>query len=659
MDKSWACNTDIEQRFCFFKRLLSLLEFGRERDSVDLSKVELTHHNLRNTGRHHRGRPLQNWFNDTNRSMSEFAKLSEVLTLAEVQSLADTKTFARGKAYFHDGAVSRLEEREGAVRANVRGTHRYRVELVVDDDGELAYECNCPVGDDGVFCKHAVAVALSWLENSGEEVFHAEEATQEKPRKKRKTYEEVVREYVATLDKDALRELLLEAVERDLMLRDKLLFAARAAGASDLPSMKAAVRQATRISRPLDWREAGAYGDGLMSLADMLRQRLAGPHAAQVVELSELAIASAEKSLELIDDSGGDVTPAILELACVHLEACNLTRPDPVRLAERLFHLQTQGVWDTFYNVLPAYAKPLGEAGLRRYRELVSKDWDALPVLAPSKEFRRSFDSQRMKLEHAMEALAELDEDVDSLIRIRSKDLSSSYRFLQVAELCAKHGRPDEGLAWAERGIKESGGNLDQRLLDFCIDAYLRRSEFDKADAFAWRRFEMDPIAEAFHALMNVGLATGRHDETRERALRHLWALVKEEESVAKPKRGVWQRSTRTELVKLFLAGKENDIAWETFTGGPVATQLWPEMAAIRGKTHPHDAIALYHRLLPVAVESGTRNARYDEAFEIVRAIGKLRAKLGERAEFTGELEKVRTTFRAKRNFIKLLAILS
>jgi uncharacterized Zn finger protein len=593
--------------------------------------------------------------------MSESAKLAEVLTLAEVQSLTDTKTFARGKAYFHDGAVSRLEEHEGAVRANVRGTHRYRVELVVvdDDDGELAYDCSCPVGDDGVFCKHAVAVALSWLENSGEEVFHAEETTREKPRKKRKTYEEVVREYVATLEKDALRELLLEAVERDLTLRDKLLFAARAAGASDLPGMKAAVRQATRISRPLDWREAGAYGDSLMSLADMLRQRLAGAHAAQVVELSELAIADAEKSLEQIDDSDGDVTPAILELASVHLEACNLTKPDPVKLAERLFRLQTEGVWDTFYSVLPAYAKPLGEAGLGRYRELVSKAWDALPVLAPRNEFRHSFDSQRMKLEHAMGSLAELDGDVDALIRIRSKDLSSPYRFVQVAELCAKHGRPDEGLVWAERGIKESGKSLDQRLLDFCIDAYLRRSEFDKADAFAWRRFEMHPIAEAFTALMNVATATGRLDETRERALRHLWKLVREEESAAKSKRSVWQRSTRTELVRLFLAGKENDIAWETFTGGPVATQLWPEMAAIRGKTHPHDAIALYHRLLPLAVESGTRNARYDEAFEIVRAIGMLRAKLGERAEFTSELEALRTTYRAKRNFIKLLAILS
>ncbi len=45
-------NTAIEKRFIFFKRLLPLLEFGREREGIDLSKVILTHHNLRDKGRH-------------------------------------------------------------------------------------------------------------------------------------------------------------------------------------------------------------------------------------------------------------------------------------------------------------------------------------------------------------------------------------------------------------------------------------------------------------------------------------------------------------------------------------------------------------------------------------------------------------------------------
>ncbi len=44
-------NTAIEKRAIFYKRLLPLLEFGREREGIDLSKVVLTHHNLKNQGK--------------------------------------------------------------------------------------------------------------------------------------------------------------------------------------------------------------------------------------------------------------------------------------------------------------------------------------------------------------------------------------------------------------------------------------------------------------------------------------------------------------------------------------------------------------------------------------------------------------------------------
>jgi type I restriction enzyme R subunit len=43
-------NTEIEKRAIFFRRLLPLLEFGRERNTIDLSQVVLTHHNIRNKG---------------------------------------------------------------------------------------------------------------------------------------------------------------------------------------------------------------------------------------------------------------------------------------------------------------------------------------------------------------------------------------------------------------------------------------------------------------------------------------------------------------------------------------------------------------------------------------------------------------------------------
>jgi type I restriction enzyme R subunit len=43
-------NSDVEKRAIFFRRLLPLLEFGRERDDIDLSSVRLTHYTLKNQG---------------------------------------------------------------------------------------------------------------------------------------------------------------------------------------------------------------------------------------------------------------------------------------------------------------------------------------------------------------------------------------------------------------------------------------------------------------------------------------------------------------------------------------------------------------------------------------------------------------------------------
>ncbi|MFQ3595978.1 MAG: type I restriction endonuclease subunit R, partial [Sphingomonadaceae bacterium] len=44
-------NTDIEKRYLFYKHLVRLLDFGRERDTVDLSQITLTHHAVKPLGK--------------------------------------------------------------------------------------------------------------------------------------------------------------------------------------------------------------------------------------------------------------------------------------------------------------------------------------------------------------------------------------------------------------------------------------------------------------------------------------------------------------------------------------------------------------------------------------------------------------------------------
>src|ERR1700724_3681813 len=88
--------------------------------------------------------------------------LSKAMNDAVIRRLAGPQSYQRGLDYFSHGHVESLEEREGTVVAIVRGSEDYAVTLAVDE-GVLDYTCDCPVGSDGIFCKHCVAAALAWL----------------------------------------------------------------------------------------------------------------------------------------------------------------------------------------------------------------------------------------------------------------------------------------------------------------------------------------------------------------------------------------------------------------------------------------------------------------------------------------------------------------
>lgn len=74
-------NTAIEKRAIFFKRLLPLLEFGREREVIDLSNLVLTHHKLKDKGK--RDLPI---------SSGEAGKLKPMTDLGEGEVREKEKT---------------------------------------------------------------------------------------------------------------------------------------------------------------------------------------------------------------------------------------------------------------------------------------------------------------------------------------------------------------------------------------------------------------------------------------------------------------------------------------------------------------------------------------------------------------------------------------
>ncbi len=257
-----------------------------------------------------------------------------------------------------------------------------------------------------------------------------------------------------------------------------------------------------------------------------------------------------------------------------------------------------------------------------------------------------------------MAELAEFSGDVDALIRVKSHNLSSPHAFLELAELLRRHGRNDEALAWAEKGIAAFGKERIDDLVEFCLREHLRRGNADLVESLAWQRFVQQPGSDSYFRLVGVAKRIARDETLAAKALEHLSELVRAEESPNGKRLPGWQPPIRSALVAIHLSQKESAKAWEAFCGGPVDVRLWDKVAAMRGETHPDDAVAVYRRLLPHAVTAGTRGAQYGGAFEIVKAIRHLRSAQGQDTRFRKELAELRATWRAKRNFIKLLATL-
>jgi uncharacterized Zn finger protein len=588
--------------------------------------------------------------------------LADVLTLKRVRELAGEKAFARGKAYFHQGAVGLLKEESDRVQARVQGTETYRVSLEVSPDGDLDYHCTCPVGDSGDFCKHAVAVALSWLENSGEESFPPEEdagsAQSCKPRKKRKTQADTISEYLNTLPEAALKDWLLEAASRDRGMRDKLLLNARAASGgkkntAGLAALRSALLKTARQSVFLDWQQAEDFAERLHDAAQLVEDRIQLGESGLPAIIEE-TIQQAEASLENVDDSNGAVQEALHRLGEAHLAACQSSSPDPLELAEHLFEIEIAAEWDFYPPALPHYASVLGKKGLGRYRQRVMEAAENLPV-----KTRTSINTGpgRYKIERMVEALCQHDGNDAPLLKLLEKNLDSAHRYLQLAERHAASGRHKQALEWAERGLAAFPNEHNTGLIDFLVSLHRKHGKSERADELAWQQFARAPYFEAYLHLLRHTPGAAR-TQVRKRAIEHLEGLMQKEEDAPKrpSKPNAWgSPGARSTLVQIHL--RENNAArvWELASGHAITNRLWPAVAKMRGESHPDEAVSIYQKLLPDAVRQGQSNARYDEAHELVAAIRALRLNHGKQEQYRQELAVLRAEYKAKRNFIKRL----
>jgi uncharacterized Zn finger protein len=142
------------------------------------------------------------------------APFANILHQDVLRELAGSASFERGQRYHEEKKVISLARREGTLTASVKGSDTYRVQIWVHHES-LAYSCSCPQGQEKAFCKHAVATALAWLDECGDNVrpgansFSIEDAALTAALAKRSREELVALILVAARTNADLRALIL------------------------------------------------------------------------------------------------------------------------------------------------------------------------------------------------------------------------------------------------------------------------------------------------------------------------------------------------------------------------------------------------------------------------------------------------------------------
>jgi tetratricopeptide (TPR) repeat protein len=435
---------------------------------------------------------------------------------------------------------------------------------------------------------------------------------------------EDIRDYLASLEPDRLIDLIVNACRRDDRMREKLLLAARGRGDihAAIKTWKEALKRATAVRGYVDYGEMPYFVAGIRDAVNALDSWITDGRAAAVVELAEYAVSRVESAMEECDDSNGELGGLLAHIVELHLDACRAASPDPAELAERLFEYELNGHWETFSSAAELYAEVLGEPGLARYRRLAEAEWAKVPTLGPGDDKSQTWHGNRYRITQIMETLARRSGDAEALVAVKARDLSSAWRFLQIAEVYREAGRADKALEWAERGLAAFPQRTDGRLREFLIGEYLQRGRGAEAMTLTWAQFaERSDLGGYTGLKATVRQADGDWPNWRDRALKHLRQDIARE-FTERNKTGYARMAApdRSRLVEMLLSEQDIEAAWREAETGGCRDELRLRLADLRAEDHPEDSLAIYRRQAASLVEQ-TNTPAYEQAMVLIRKI--------------------------------------
>ena len=567
------------------------------------------------------------------------SKIDEVVTASNLRSAAGSRSYSRGEEYFLRGAVHHLYCDGEHLTADVHGTHVYRARIT-NDDGRLDGECSCPVGRDGDFCKHLVALGLTYLDRQ-----------KNAPAEKNKSVFNW-KEFLKKCDKDELIKIILEMSPNNSDVIERYRMAnLPTSGNAKLRELKSKVDELFSLAEEMeeyyddywdsyDENDSTGEFDEQSDLLLKVLERLA------VQKEFELLWGTTTYAIGKFLDSSNAEMDSVQEfvggLANYFLDAVKAQVKSEDEIY-RLFQEWEEKGQNFGYDVISDILSGLSAKSREKWAVKALAQWRGYPSCKLGDY--RTYDAERDYIERHLLAWAAEHKDDKLKLDILEKSMHTSRDVVELAKEYRRQRMQEKIIPLLKRAHKELG--RDRAITDLLTEELQKSGSDEQALKLAWEEFTKEPMFdEALNRLQAVSSKMKCWKEYYQKALDFLAELDKKDDKQKTP--FYYRDNMRERRVEVLFAHGDQEAAWELAQGSKLSETCWLKLAEWRSKEMPQDAASVVKNLLADALYP-TGEEAYRHVIQLLKTYRKYLKMADKEDIFTDYCANLRVEYKRRR----------
>ncbi len=591
-----------------------------------------------------------------------------IITEEDVRDLVGDGSFQRGQRYFRDDRIFDTRRAGMTLKAKCEGSRStpYRVEVTFDDAGIADTDCSCPIGG---YCKHVVALLLTWLSEPEEFIEQQDIDT-----------------ILLQCDKDELITLIKQMLRREPDLEYLLTTISKPGTSIDPQIYRKQVDMAYRNAGD-EWGAASEIADELLAIteiADSFAERHDYASATAIYNAIVTGVINHHYEYRQQDEEG-EIDEVITE--CTGgLKQCLDEVQEDSALREQIlqilfaiyrFNVEAGGIGfgEDAPDILLEDTTDEERQTIKGWvREVITQKKQKTPATHFNSRWLDGFSFEEevgytdsFALELLGGYLLELEGDAlddedylricretgrvaDAVSRllesgrideaVQETRQASDYDLLSIANLFVEAGQN----AVAERIMQQRAWrSRDSRLLEWLKKHYKTPRGAEDKLIQATAQFQEHPIFERYKEVRQLSIQCGRWDKMRP----ELHTLLKANHHSELLTQIDLDENDADEIIKIIRS-----------TGSPIINDTNARIVAIvraNEETQPETSLNFYLRYVAYLIHSRNRNA-YEEASRILIRMRTLYEKFGKNDAWARYITRLREQNRALKALLSVLA---